>query len=111
MKVENKKGMSDVDEVKLQIATENANYFKQREISLEGKRVLDVGFGLGYNSNIMKKLGADVYGVEPNTEAFEFATSNNLIDRDKAFNCLLQDIPEELAGTFDIATVFYITSL
>lgn len=98
--------MSNIDEVKLQIATENANYFRQRGISLEGKKVLDVGFGLGYNASIMKRLGADVYGVEPDEEAFKFAVTNNLIDKEKAFNCLLQDMPQELLGTFDIATVF-----
>lgn len=68
--------------------------------------MLDVGFGLGYNTSMMKKLGADVYGVEPDKEAFDYAISNNLIDREKAFNCLLEDIPQELLGTFDIATVF-----
>ncbi len=98
--------MSDVDEVKLKIAAENVNYFKQNGISLEGKKVLDVGFGLGYNSSIMKRLGADVYGVEPDSKAFEFAVSNGLIDKEKAFKCLLQDIPQDLLGTFDIATVF-----
>ena len=97
---------ADVLKIKLKIAVENANYFKQRGISLEGKRVLDVGFGLGYNASIMKRLGAEVFGVEPNKDDFDFAVSNNLIDKDKAFNCLLQDIPQELLGTFDVATVF-----
>lgn len=98
--------ISSDNEKNQKIAIENINYFYQKGISLEGKKVLDVGFGLGYNSNIMKELGAEVYGVEPDKEAFLFAVNNNLIDREKAFNCSLQDIPQELIGTFDIVTVF-----
>lgn len=98
--------MSNIDEVKLIIAKENAEYFRQKGISLEGKKVLDVGFGLGYNASIMKRMGAEVFGVEPDKKAFDFAVFNNLIDKEKAFNCLLQEMPQELLGTFDIATVF-----
>ena len=73
---------------------------------MNGKKVLDVGFGLGYNSKAMRDRGANVYGVEPRDENYKYAISNGLIDKRKAFNCSLQDIPEDLLGSFDIVTVF-----
>lgn len=40
---------------------------------LEGKRVLDAGFGMGQNLLLMKKLGADVAGIDLDPDAVEFA--------------------------------------
>lgn len=95
----------DIIETKQSIAQENIDSFNRLGISLRGKKVLDIGFGLGFNSNIFRKAGADVYGVEPDKEAFDFAISNHLIDPDKAFNTTLQELPSELMGTFDLATI------
>lgn len=98
--------MDDIKRIKNKIAGENIDFFDLLGINLNGKKVLDVGFGLGYNSKAMSDRGASVYGVEPNDENFEYAISNELIDKNQAFNCLLQDIPEDLLGSFDIVTVF-----
>lgn len=92
-------------ETKQSKAQENIDLFNRLGISLRGKKVLDIGFGLGYNSNIFREAGADVYGVEPDKKAFDFAISNHLIDPDKAFNTRLQELPSELMGTFDLATI------
>lgn len=96
----------DIYETKKQIANENARALREFNIILKGKKVLDIGFGLGYNSDVMRKLGAEVYGVEPDKEAFDFAISQQLIDSRNAFNSTLQDMPQELFGTFDLATIF-----
>lgn len=47
-----------------------------------------------------------MYGVEPDKVAYDWAISNNMISKDKALNCTLQEIPNELVGTFDIVTLF-----
>lgn len=39
----------------------------------DGKRVLDVGFGMGQGLILMKKLGADVAGIDMDQDAVEFA--------------------------------------
>lgn len=96
----------DIYERKKQIASENARALRELNITLKGKKVLDIGFGLGYNSDVMRRLGAEVYGVEPDKEAFDFAISQQLIDSRNAFNSTLQDMPQELFGTFDLATIF-----
>lgn len=98
--------MDDIKRIKNKFARENIDFFDLLGINLNGKKVLDVGFGLGYNSKAMRDRGANVYGVEPRDEDYKYAISNGLIDKRKAFNCSLQDIPEDLLGSFDIATVF-----
>lgn len=95
-----------MNETKQRIAEENARSLQALKIDLKGKRVLDIGFGLGYNANIMRELGAEVYGVEPDKEAYDYAIQNGLIDEQRAFNTTLQDMPEELFGTFDLSTIF-----
>lgn len=91
---------------KRKIAYENITFLISNDIFVDGKRILDVGFGLGFNSKVMSGLNGDVYGVEPNKEAYDFAVNNNMISKDKAYNCILQELPEELIGTFDIVTLF-----
>ena len=98
--------MDDIKRIKEKIARENIVFFDSHGINMNGKKVLDVGFGLGYNSKAMRDRGANVYGVEPKDEDYKYAISNGLIDKSQAFNCLLQDIPEDLLGSFDIVTVF-----
>ena len=41
-------------------------------MNLKGKRVLDVGFGMGQNLLLMKKLGADVTGIDLDPDAVRF---------------------------------------
>jgi 2-polyprenyl-3-methyl-5-hydroxy-6-metoxy-1,4-benzoquinol methylase len=56
-------------------------------INLTGKKVLDVGSGLGHKSHEMSKLGADVYVVEPNSKQLEWSIQNGFVSRERAFNC------------------------
>ena len=98
--------MDDIKRKKEKDARENIVFFDSYGINVNGKKVLDVGFGLGYNPKAMRDRGANVYGVEPRYEDYKYAISNGLIDKRKAFNCSLQDIPEDLLGSFDIVTVF-----
>lgn len=102
---------NDEQNLKSKIALENRRFLVSNGILFEGKKVLDIGFGLGFNSKTMESLNGDVYGVEPNKNAYDFAINNNMISKNKAFNCKLQELPEELIGTFDIAKqhYFYIT--
>ena len=93
-------------EVNQKIADENRMFLISRGILFEGKKVLDVGFGLGFNSKMMSELNGDVYGVEPDKVAYDYAISNNMISKAQALNCTLQEIPDELVGTFDIVTCF-----
>ena len=71
-------------------------------INFNGKKVLDVGCETGCKSRAMKECGADVYAVEPNSEALEEA----YIANNKKFNSFVQDLPSELFGTFDMVTMF-----
>ena len=98
--------MSDISEIKQKIANQNMEFLQKNFVDLSGKKILDIGFGLGYNSKAMSDLGATVYGVEPDATAFKYAISNGLIEQANAFNCSLQNIPDNLLGTFDIVTVF-----
>lgn len=93
-------------ETKQKIADENKTFLASSGILFEGKRILDVGFGLGFNSKMMSELKGDVYGVEPDKTAYDYAVNNNMISKTKALNCKLQDLPDELVGTFDIVTLF-----
>lgn len=95
-----------MDKFKMDEAYKNINFLLSKNINFFQKIVLDVGFGLGYNSYVMKNTGATVYGVEPDKESYKYAIQNNLVDFDKVLNCSLQNIPEELYNTFDIATIF-----
>lgn len=73
---------------------------------LAGKRILDIGFGLGYNPLEMIRNGADVYGVEPDKECYDYATNTLGLDRNRFFNILAQDIPESYNDSFDMITCF-----
>ena len=50
-----------MNETKQRIAEENARSLQALEIDLKGKRVLDIGFGLGYNANIMRVRSGSIW--------------------------------------------------
>jgi 2-polyprenyl-3-methyl-5-hydroxy-6-metoxy-1,4-benzoquinol methylase len=43
-----------------------------------GKRVLDLGCGGGWFLNICRKLGADVFGIEPSQHGYDITASQNI---------------------------------
>ncbi|MGV2293479.1 class I SAM-dependent methyltransferase [Trinickia sp. YCB016] len=79
---------------------------KQFGISLQGKTVLDVGSGLGFNAKAMQREGASVFGVEPDSEAHAQALQRSNFADGQSLNGKLQDIPSNMRGKFDLATVF-----
>jgi len=50
--------------------------FFQNRLS-EEKTVLDIGCGVGYYSNLMKKTNANVIGIDPNEQFIKIAKTNN----------------------------------
>jgi SAM-dependent methyltransferase len=73
--------------------------------NVAGGKILDVGFGVGDDASEMRSHGAIVYGVEPHKASYEQAINQGNIDADKAYNCKIQDLPEEHRGTFDVVTL------
>lgn len=63
--------------IKEMVALDPFSDFKVRTLAslanLKGKRVLDVGFGMGQNLLLMRKLGADVTGIDLDPDAVHFA--------------------------------------
>jgi 2-polyprenyl-3-methyl-5-hydroxy-6-metoxy-1,4-benzoquinol methylase len=63
--------------VKEMFALDPLSDFKVKTLAsladLKGKRVLDVGFGMGQNLLLMKKLGAEVTGIDLDPDAVQFA--------------------------------------
>ena len=55
---------------------------------------------------MMSTMGADCYGIDPDQDAIRFALAEGLIDNEKAIACTLQDLPKDMVGSFDIATVW-----
>ena len=86
---------------KIITASQIYSYLNRWEPNLKGKKILDIGFGLGFNDDMLKNIGAIVYGCEPNSDDYNFAIEKGFIDREKAYNMKVQDLPEELYGSFD----------
>lgn len=75
--------------------------------SFENKRALDVGTRDGRYIGVLRELGAtEVYGIDPDTTEIARAITGGILDEQHAIPKVLADLPEELEGTFDIATVF-----
>jgi|GEM_PF-3928298 len=72
-----------------------------------GEKVLDIGTRTGENAYALSQSGADVYSVEPDRSALEYAVKKGYVDKDKAFPITLQDLPPEHQGTFDKVSVFF----
>lgn len=73
----------------------------------EGKTVVDVGTYDGRDLPIIKELGAEVvYGLDPDKEGLETAISSGKLDPQLAINKKIQNLPEELKGSFDVVTAF-----
>ena len=73
----------------------------------QDKIVADIGTRDGRFVPLFRKLGAkEIYGIDPDNEELEKAIQAGLLDRNHAVPKLLQDIPENLKGTFEVATIF-----
>ena len=87
--------------------------FKDRHILdllkfLDGKRVLDIGCGIGYMSSILSENGGEVYGIEVDLKALEYcvreaqgaffcASADSIPFKDDYFDCILMaDVIEHL---------------
>ena len=46
---------------------------QQAGVRIAGSTILDVGFGFGFNAEAMSAMGAKVFGVEPDTVAYDWA--------------------------------------
>jgi 2-polyprenyl-3-methyl-5-hydroxy-6-metoxy-1,4-benzoquinol methylase len=70
-------------------------------IALRGKRVLDIGFGLGQNLVLMKKLGAEVAGIDLDPDSVSFVHDVLRISN------VRQGSPAELpqSPTYDLITL------
>lgn len=95
-----------VEAIKEVIAAQVMHDLDLLEIDLDGKEVLDVGSGLGFNAKAMKENGASVYGVEPDPDAAAKSISHSNFDKERLFVGKLQEMPNHMKGKFDLATVF-----
>ncbi|AKK24661.1 class I SAM-dependent methyltransferase [Pandoraea oxalativorans] len=74
---------------------------------VNGKKVLDVGSGLCFNSAAMSNLGGDVYSVDPDNDATTSALALGNTTLEKLRPTLVEDVVEEFRDSVDLATVFY----
>jgi SAM-dependent methyltransferase len=89
-----------------QSALEIASFLSRRGIPLVGKKILDIGTRTGENAKIMSDSGAEVVVVEPDKESLSRAIELRNVDPERSFPVLLQELPSQYQGSFDIATVF-----
>lgn len=54
-----------------------AAYLRNFDFSLEGKKVLDLGCGDGFDLTQMKLRGAEIYGIDSSEEMVKIATGKN----------------------------------
>jgi SAM-dependent methyltransferase len=76
-------------------------------VGFKGKTVADVGTRDGRFVPLFQELGAkEVYGIDPDEEALKQAVDKGLLDQRHALPYRLQDLPEDIRRTFEIATIF-----
>jgi len=73
-------------------------------LSLEGKKVLDVGCGNGHRLSKLLDKGIDAYGIEPSGKAVDSKVDERL----HLFQGLSHDLARFPDGMFDIVTVFFV---
>jgi SAM-dependent methyltransferase len=104
--VEREDPFEEIAETKGRIAIEVIADLEKNGIDLDGKNVLDVGSGLGFNAKAMEAEGAAVFCVEPDREAADTSISRLKLQKEQVFNGTLQEIPKQMKGRFDLVTVF-----
>jgi len=76
-------------------------------VGFKDKVVADVGTRDGRFVPLFQELGAkEVYGIDPDQEELKKAIEKGMLDKEHALLCTLQNLPEEVRETFEIATVF-----
>ncbi|MDO8660170.1 MAG: class I SAM-dependent methyltransferase [Candidatus Parcubacteria bacterium] len=76
-------------------------------VGFQDKTVADIGTRDGRFVPLFRDLGAkEVYGIDPDQKELQKAIDKGLLDEKHALPCMLQDLPKEIKGTFEIATVF-----
>lgn len=69
--------------------------------------VADIGTRDGRFVPLFRELGAsEVYGIDPDEEALQEAINNGVLDKQHVLPHKLQDLPEKVRRTFDVATIF-----
>jgi 2-polyprenyl-3-methyl-5-hydroxy-6-metoxy-1,4-benzoquinol methylase len=66
-----------------------------------GKRLLDVGCGNGRFLSLARRLGWESHGIEPDAAAAQVVREQGM----SLLGSRLEDLPGELAGTFDVITL------
>jgi hypothetical protein len=73
----------------------------------KGRIVADVGTKDGRFVPLFRELGAsEVYGIDPDQKALQEAIDKGILDKQHALPYKLQDIPKEVRGSLEIATIF-----
>ena len=69
--------------------------------------VADIGTRDGRFVPLLRELGAsEVYGIDPDKEGLQEAIDKGILDKQHALPHKLQDLPNEVRGAFEIATIF-----
>ena len=93
-------GLMDEGGIGQRYAEDYLNFIGQTVPPLKGKRVLDIGCGTGYLLSRMKKLGAEVIGLEPGMHGAEGARRHQVpIIRDYFPS-------HQVGGRFDLISAF-----
>jgi len=78
-------------------------------LELHGKRILEVGAGLGLLSIHLKQQGFDVTALEPGSGGFDFNATTGKLIRDQAgvddlpvWDCPAEDLSPDTHGQFDV---------
>lgn len=73
----------------------------------KGRVVADIGTRDGRFVPLFRELGAsEVYGIDPDQKALQEAIDKGILDEQHALPHKLQNIPKEVRGSFEIATIF-----
>ena len=70
-------------------------------MDFRGKRVLDIGFGLGQNLLLMRKLGAEVTGIDLDPDSVHFV--RNVLGIERVYHGDVGDLPS--TERFDLITL------
>jgi len=79
---------------------------KEMGVDVKGKRVLDVGASGGLHAIVLKEMGADVHVIDPKLDEKITEEARQELGNSKCLNAKIEDLSEELKGTFDLVFAF-----